>query len=75
MFGLIRTLVTLALVVAYLLGSWPVAMVALATGMVAGALAELHHVATYSPTHDEYDQCRECTKCIGHEPGCPNMGT
>jgi hypothetical protein len=20
--------------------------------------------------YDEFDQCRECTKCIGHEPGC-----
>jgi hypothetical protein len=20
--------------------------------------------------YDPYDQCIECTKCIGHEPGC-----
>jgi len=34
------------------------------------ALTDALALGGFDPDFDEFDQCRECTKCIGHEPGC-----
>jgi len=33
-------------------------------------LALLRRIWSAITTRDQYDQCIECTKCIGHEPDC-----